>query len=137
MLTAMINGRTVASFVKQHLITASVRHLSFASESALLTIRDAEVKSTLRNVVDVASGRNVVVTGSLQVTKFHIMQMFQLSSAPVITPPAQVVVYYGLSPSLAGGRHRISSRLDCMSSTICDQNVSIHVFQEFPFVFEI
>ena len=73
----MISGRTVAGFVKQNFITSSARRLSFATESAVQASRDAEIKSSLRNVVDVASGRNVVVTGSLQVIEFHRLQMFQ------------------------------------------------------------
>ena len=89
----MISGRTVARFVKQHLLASSIRHLSFATESTLLAIRDAEVKSTLRNVVDAASGRNVVGTGSLQVKKSLVMQMFQPRSTPVMTPSASVVAF--------------------------------------------
>ena len=112
----MISGRTVARFVKQHLLTPSVRHLSFATESTLLAIRDAEVKSTLRNVVDAASGRNVVGTGSLQVKKSIVMQMFQPRSKPVMTPSAQTVAFYGLLYRMSGQYER-GSRIYLMSRT--------------------
>ena len=43
------------------------RLLSIQKGSSLELAREVEVKNVLRNVIDAASGKNVVSTGSLQV----------------------------------------------------------------------
>jgi hypothetical protein len=43
----------------------------FGDDRALEATRENEVKSNLRKVIDKASGKNLVMTGSVQVTSFH------------------------------------------------------------------
>jgi hypothetical protein len=67
----MIRGHSVARFARQRFIAYSKRCLSFDDERALEAARENEVKSNLRKVIDKASGKNLVMTGSVQVASFH------------------------------------------------------------------
>jgi hypothetical protein len=67
----MIRGHSVAKFARQRFRACGKRCLSFGDDRALEAIRENEVKSNLRKVIDKASGKNLVMTGSVQVTSFH------------------------------------------------------------------
>jgi hypothetical protein len=67
----MICGHSVAKFARQRFIVCGKRRLSFGDDRALEATRENEVKSNLRKVIDKASGKNLVMTGSVQVTSFH------------------------------------------------------------------
>ena len=64
----MMRGHSVAKFAKQRFIVCCKRCLSFGDDRALEALRENEVKSSLRKVIDKASGKNLVMTGSVQVT---------------------------------------------------------------------
>ena len=64
-----MNRRVLTSISKcwiQH-SNRNSRLLSIQKGSSLELAREVEVKNVLRNVIDAASGKNVVSTGSLQV----------------------------------------------------------------------
>ena len=72
----MIRGHSVAKFARQRFIACSKRCLSFEGDSALEATRENDVKSSLRKVIDKASGKNLVMTGSVQVKAFHSISCF-------------------------------------------------------------
>lgn len=72
----MMRGHSVAKFAKQRFIVCCKRCLSFGDDRALEALRENEVKSSLRKVIDKASGKNLVMTGSVQVTS-HLTIKFR------------------------------------------------------------
>lgn len=64
-----MNRRVLTSISKSWIQRSNrnSRLLSIQKGSSLELAREVEVKNVLRNVIDAASGKNVVSTGSLQV----------------------------------------------------------------------
>ena len=62
-----MNGRFIGGFVLCRNLSRNLKNLSTQTASQIDFVREVEVKNALRKVIDIASGKNLVSSGSLQV----------------------------------------------------------------------
>ena len=62
-----MNGRFIGGFVLCRNLSRNLKNLSTQAASQIDFVREVEVKNALRKVIDIASGKNLVSSGSLQV----------------------------------------------------------------------
>ena len=66
-MSIAMNGRFIGSFILCRNLSRSLKNLSTQAASQIDFVREVEVKNALRKVIDIASGKNLVSSGSLQV----------------------------------------------------------------------